>query len=151
MLIQLFDVRLTLQNYTRTTGSQIVNTHQIIDSQHLETCLFKYCRSGSTGTVFITTENNRSCQIVLNNGCITATSLGDKRGFDAILELKETRINRFSFIKDMQFPLSIYADIICSDTVLSLLGYCVNDITNSRIYAESQQTFCTDQLEAMQA
>lgn len=116
------------------------NNHQIIDSNQLEICLFKYCRSGSTGTVFISTENKTSCQIVLEDGCIKAASLGDKRGVEAILELIETRIKRFSFIKGMNFPLSIYADIICSDTVLGTLGYCVKDISNSRIFAEPQET-----------
>lgn len=126
-----------------------MNNHQIIDSHHLENCLFKYCRSGHTGTVFITTENYQSCQVVIGNGCIKAASLGEKRGFEAILELKEIRIKQFSYIKEFQFPLSIYADIICSDTVLSLLGYCVNDISNSHIYGESQATFYTGQLEAI--
>ena len=124
------------------------NNNQRNDSHQLESCLFKYCRSGSTGTVFISTENNRSCQIVLDNGCIKAVSLADKRGFEAISELKETRFNRFYFIKDMQFPLSIYADIICSETVLGELGYCINDISNSRIFAEPQETLYAFQFKA---
>ena len=118
-----------------------MQTHQIIDSHHLETCLFKLCRSASTGTIFITTDKNQSCQIILKDGEIKAAALGKKRGFEAILELKETRIKRYSFIKSMKFPLSIYADIICSDTVLDILGYSVNDISNSRIFAETQETF----------
>ncbi|MEB8434025.1 hypothetical protein OO007_17430 [Cocleimonas sp. KMM 6892] len=123
-----------------------MQTHQIIDSNHLETCLFKFCRSGSTGTVFITTDKNQSCQIILEDGEVKAAALGQKRGFEAILELKETRVKRYSFIQNMKFPLSIYANIICSDTVLEILGYNVNDISNSRMYAETQDTFYARQL-----
>ncbi|WP_299880238.1 hypothetical protein [uncultured Cocleimonas sp.] len=117
-----------------------MQTHHIIDSHHLETCLFKFCRSGSTGTVFISTDKNQSCQIILEDGEIMAAALGQKRGFEAVLELKETRVKRFSFIQNMKFPLSIYADIICSNTVLDILGYCENDISNSQIYAAAQDT-----------
>ena len=91
--------------------------NKISHTLQLENSLFKYCRSGSTGTVFITTENDRSCQIVLNNGNITAASLGDERGFEAIFELKDTSIKQYSFINGLLFPLSIYADITCSDSV----------------------------------
>jgi len=123
-----------------------MQTHHIIDSHHLEDCLFKFCRAGSTGTVFITTENNQSCQIILEDGEVKALALGQKRGFEAILELNETRIKRYSFIKNMKFPLTIYANIICSDTVLNILGYFENDISNSQNYLAAQDTFHARQL-----
>jgi len=138
-----------------------VYNNKISHSLQLENSLFKYCRSGTTGTAFITTENNRSCQIVLTDGRITAASSGDKRGLGAVSELQEICIKRFSFIKDMQFPLTVYANIDCSNSALNLLGYSEikrsdnikvseTNTSSTQIHSESQQTFCTAQLEATQ-
>lgn len=117
--------------------SQSNTTNQTLQ---LENCLFKYCRAGSTGTIFITSENHRSCQIVLKDGAIKSISFGDERGFGAILELKEAAIVRFSFIQGKQLSLPIYSDILCSDAALFHLGYCANNISSSNIFLKSKET-----------
>ena len=114
---------------------------QRIHSQNLENSLFKYCRSGSTGTVFIATDSNKSCQIILIDGYITAASLGNLRGLDAVLELNKVEIKQFYFIKDMQFPLTIYANIECSDSALNEIGFCENELSNRLNQNQSQKAF----------
>ncbi len=118
-------------------------------SQNLENSLFRYCRFGLSGTVFISTDTNKSCQIVLIDGHITAASLGDLRGLDAVLELNYIEINKFSFIKNMQFPLTFYANIECSDSALREIGFCENELSNRLNQNQTQQHFERVHLKAV--
>lgn len=89
----------------------------------LESCLFKYCRAGATGTVFITSVSNKACQIVIIEGEITALAFTNKSGMDALEDLKYAEIMNNLYIEDMQFPMTKCASIKSADEVLEYLGY----------------------------
>lgn len=89
----------------------------------LQDSLFKHCSEGDTGTIFISTLNNKSCQIVLANGEIKTASLARFKGIEAILEMKEVGIKAATYTDRMQFKHSDDAIIDSSDVVLNMLGY----------------------------
>ena len=89
----------------------------------LETCLFKQCEEGRTGTVSIATNNNKSCQIVITNGEIIAVTLARLKGYDAINELLKVGFKRASFNQDLQLPFKEDARIDSSHKLLIKLGY----------------------------
>ncbi len=98
------------------------------NSKTLQSCLFKNCYSRKTGTVFITTADNRSCQIVLTNGVITALYLRKILGIKAVLELAKVGFKNCSFTENLQYPLTEDAKIDSSDDVLKFLGYTKTEV-----------------------
>ena len=90
----------------------------------LQEFLFNHCDKRDSGTVFITTKHNKSCQVSIARGQITAFSLGAKKGIDAVKELSSCGCLKAYFdprLKDM--PLGEKAKIESSDAVLLRLGY----------------------------
>ena len=92
----------------------------------LESCLFKNCTDGHTGTILITTKNNKSCQITLSKGEVIAASMSLFKGFDVTKVLLSTGIDRVKFNKNMTFPHADAALISSSDLFLSKLGFDVD-------------------------
>lgn len=96
----------------------------------LQDSLFKHCAQGDTGTVFISTANNKSCQIVITNGKIMAVSLARTKGFEAILEMEKVGIKAATYTEEMQLNYTDDAIIDSSEAVLKLLGYSKSTIEN---------------------
>lgn len=69
-----------------------------------ESCIFNFCHSNQTGTILIATNNNRSCQISLDKGKVTAASMGRSKGYNVANELRNDGIRRASFTPNMIFP-----------------------------------------------
>ncbi len=59
----------------------------------------------STGTVFITTEENRSGRIVVKNGKLVGLVYGKETNIDAVEALLALTVIRYSFSKGLVFPL----------------------------------------------
>lgn len=90
----------------------------------LKEFLFDRCDKRESGTVFITTKHNKSCQVSITRGQITAFSLGSRKGVDAVKELSSSGCLKASFdsrLKNM--PLGENAKIESSDAALLCLGY----------------------------
>lgn len=85
--------------------------------------VINYCENGDTGTLFISTKNNKASQIVIKNGEIIAATMGRIKGFKAIVEVEKVGIKGASFTEKTQMPFSAEAYIECSDTVLKKCGY----------------------------
>lgn len=113
--IKVFSLKKTL-DYKMTIESE--NYISVLESN-----LFRKCDSGKSGTVFIVTNNNKSCQIVLSDGKIVAFSLGVLKGSKAAVELSKVGFKRASFTENMQFPLCPEAEVDSSEVILELLGY----------------------------
>ncbi len=93
------------------------------NKETLETSLFKYCLEGKTGTLSIATNDNKSCQIIINNGEIIAVTLARLKGIDAINKLIEVGFSRATFNQDLQLPFKEEARIESSHKLLVSLGY----------------------------
>lgn len=89
----------------------------------LESDLFVLCQEKNTGTLFLQTNRKTTAQVVLQHGAITEIAFEDKNGLDAIKDIKEAVYNNIQFIPYFNARLSYKADIDCSKTALSKLGY----------------------------
>lgn len=96
------------------------NTNQL---EILTNNLFKQCEDGKTGTVYISTKNNKSCHIAITDGQIVASKMGRTKGLQAISEMNRTGIKGASFSEGMQLNYTEESSIESSDTVLKVLGY----------------------------
>jgi len=96
------------------------NTNQI---NILTNNLFKPCAEGKTGTIYISTNNNKSCHIAITEGQIIASKMGRKKGLDAISEMNKIGVKGASFSEGMQLNYTNDSKIESSDTVLKVLGY----------------------------
>lgn len=84
--------------------------------------LFNYCLKKATGTFFVATEDNKSCQIVIEQGDLTKSAFSQLKGVAALMEFKKLKSGRFSFTKNLILPLGDSAKINNSDLVLNRLG-----------------------------
>ena len=89
----------------------------------LEINLFKNCEEGKSGMVFISTNNNQACRILIVNGAIVAANMGIFKGLDALKELEKTGIKNVSYKDRMELPYKDEEKIESSDSALQFLGY----------------------------
>ena len=89
--------------------------------ENFETHLFKHCKEGQTGTILIATNNNKSCQISLENGEIVAVTMGRVKGYEAASELAKGGIKKASFTQNMKFPHTKQAFIGSSEKFINKL------------------------------
>ena len=89
----------------------------------LEKNLFEPCAKGRTGVVFISTNNNKACQIVIENGELIAAKIQrlKLKGIDAIQELKTLGVRGASFNNGMKIAYSEEDKIEMRDIALNLL------------------------------
>ncbi len=85
--------------------------------------LFLLCQEKNTGTLFLQTNRQKSAQVSLQHGVITKMSFEDKNGLEAIEDFKTAVYSKTQFIPYFSSHLSTQADIKCSKTALSMLGY----------------------------
>ena len=89
----------------------------------LEINLFSHCEEGKSGMVFVSTNDNRACRILIVNGEIIAANLGLFKGFDALKELVKIGIKQVSYKDRMELPYEDAEKIESSDSALQFLGY----------------------------
>lgn len=85
--------------------------------------LFLHCEEKQTGTLFITNNDNHSCQIVLKEGEVISMALGLLKGDEVLSAIKLMEVTRFSFKKDLVLPMPAETQISSSIEVLQKLGY----------------------------
>ena len=112
----------------------------------LEINLFKHCEEGKSGMVFISTNNNQACRILIVNGAIVAVNMGAFKGFDALKELEKTGIKQASYKDRMELPYKDEEKIESSDSALQFLGYSGSSVA-SRI--ESDEPTPNDVVETV--
>ena len=100
-----------------------MNTYPIINQKAIAFSLFELCQSKSTGTLYIETSQNHMALFSLKNGEITELSFGLKRGLIAISAIKSEIYKHIEFIEDYKEPMAEDAEVICSQTILTHLGY----------------------------
>ena len=89
----------------------------------LEMNLFSHCEEGKSGMVFISTNDNKACRILIVNGEIIAANSGLFKGFDALKELVKIGIKQVSYKDRMELPYEDEEKIESSDSALQFLGY----------------------------
>jgi len=87
-----------------------------------EACIFKQCSEKKSGTSYITTNKNRSCQVIIIDGLILAVTIGKQMGFSAVIKLRAEGIKAFSFKEHFQAPYKDEAIIESTREVLEFLG-----------------------------
>jgi len=83
--------------------------------------VLKHCQKGKTGTILISTKNNKACQVVVNDGQISAVVMGRIKGLEAVLEAKKVGVKAESF-NERQLPYTDDAKISSSDEIMKLIG-----------------------------
>lgn len=89
----------------------------------LNSDLFILCQEKNTGTLLLQTDRKTSAQVELQHGVITKMSFEDKNGIEAVEDFKTAVYSKTQFIPYFNCHLSDKADIKCTKTVLSMLGY----------------------------
>lgn len=92
-------------------------------STALKTAFFQHCYQRSTGTIFISTPDNRSAQVVLNDGIVQGANYVDQPSYDALNVLLDMEDIRFSFNAGLLFPVRIPLSGSQSITLLEEQGY----------------------------
>ena len=82
-----------------------------------------HCAERKTGTVFISTHNNKSSQILIKDGEIVAAKTGRLQGNKAIFELESLGIKAVSFNEGMQLKYTEDAMIKSSDAVFNHFNF----------------------------
>ncbi len=82
------------------------------------------CGNGGTGSFFIVTTENRGCQIVIEDGTMTAISAGRLKGKEALEAFEILSIESYSFKEGMIMPLPSRAKVALSAAETKLhIGY----------------------------
>jgi len=92
---------------------------------NLETNLFKPGKKGESGVMFISTNNNMSCQIVIEDGTPIAANMArlKLKGIQAIQALQKIGIRGAAFQNGMKLRYKDVERIELGDKALDLLGY----------------------------
>lgn len=96
-------------------------------------CLFKHCDEAKSGAVLITTNDNKPCQIMINDGVIVACTLEQINGTEAAVELKKRGVKVGSFKENLKLPYRIEAFIDSSERVLEFFKSSEKSLTDMRI------------------
>lgn len=91
-------------------------TQEIVTFAEIVAELKRICREQKTGTLYITSQLNRSAQVVVDSGNIVFLYYFNKRGQDALKLLPEVESGRFRFqegsIPSMRIETLITEDIL---------------------------------------
>lgn len=103
--------------------------------------LFYNCEAGSTGTLFIATDENRSGQIVLHKGRLIGAAYNGEYNLTALMTLTYLQDARFSYTPDLVFPIPETLLPEESALLLEQLGFqdYLNDLINESKPLESPQ------------
>ena len=94
----------------------------------------EYCKEGMNGTAFISTLNNKSCQVVIKEGIIIAVIMGRIKGEAAIAEVEKVGIKGASFNERLHLPYSEDA-VIKSNA--AILGHADSAQNNNNVSEQS--------------
>ena len=112
----------------------------------LEMNLFKNCEEGKSGVVFISTNKNQACRILILDGSIVAVNMGLFKGFDALKELKNVGIKQVSYKDGMTLPYKDEEKIASSDSALTFLGYSGSSVESQQVAGEPAISEAVDEV-----
>ena len=91
-------------------------TQETVTFAEIVSQLKSICNGKKTGTMFITSQLNRSAQIMVENGSIVYLYYFNKRGHDALMLLPEIQSGRYRFqegsIPSMRTPSLVTDDVL---------------------------------------
>lgn len=88
----------------------------------LPNTLYRHCRRGDSGVIFVTTNENKSCKIFLNKGRVVAINMRKHGGEAAPAQLNRVGVKACSFSNRFKLPYSKSDEISSSDEILTKLG-----------------------------
>ncbi len=81
------------------------------------------CNQGKTGTLFISSEDNRAVSFVLKHGLITSCSYGHVQGEAALSHIQRIQAGSYAFSEKVFFSLAEEGNLPNTATIFDLLGY----------------------------
>ncbi len=84
--------------------------------------LLTLCNEQKSGTLFLTTADNKACHIIFENGRIEAMAFGSVKGLAVANLLPRLLIERTSFNSTLRMPLSERANIEDQADIFAALG-----------------------------
>lgn len=84
--------------------------------------LLTLCNEQKSGTLFLTTADNKACHIIFENGRIEAMAFGSVKGIAVANLLPRLLIERTSFNSTLRMPLSERANIEDQANIFAALG-----------------------------
>lgn len=81
------------------------------------------CNQGKTGTLFISSEDNRAISFVLKRGLITSCSHGHIQGEAALSHIQRMQAGSYAFSEKVFFSLAEEDDLPSTAEIFDLLGY----------------------------
>lgn len=84
--------------------------------------IVRLCAEQKSGTLFLTTNNNKACHIVFDKGRITAMAYGSVRGYAVADLLSRLQVKATQFNSALRMPLSSRAMLNDDDSVFDKLG-----------------------------
>ncbi|AFJ01207.1 hypothetical protein Q7C_22 [Methylophaga frappieri] len=94
----------------------------MLETTELFCIILRHCAEGDSGTLFLTTTDNKACHVVFDKGRIVAMSCGTTRGADVADMLPKLTIQACQFNSALQMPLSSRANIAAEQDIFSRLG-----------------------------
>jgi len=90
--------------------------------ESLASILSAHCKDRQTGIVFVTTNDNKSCKIFLDNGEVSAISMRKYGGDAAPDELNRIGVKACSFSDRFTLPYPKNDEVTSSNDILNQLG-----------------------------
>jgi len=84
--------------------------------------LLTLCNEQKSGTLFLTTADNKACHIIFENGRIEAMAFGSVKGIAVANLLPRLLIERTNFNSTLRMPLSERANIEDQADIFAALG-----------------------------
>lgn len=95
--------------------------------------LLTLCNEQKSGTLFLTTADNKACHIIFENGRIEAMAFGSVKGIAVANLLPRLLIERTSFNSTLRMPLSERANIEDQADIFAALGLRRQQVTETEV------------------
>lgn len=94
----------------------------MLETTEILKLLLTLCNEQKSGTLFLTTADNKACHIIFEQGQIEAMAFGSVKGIDVARLLPRLIIERTSFNSTLKMPLSGRASIEDQADIFAALG-----------------------------
>lgn len=99
------------------------NTKLLLTFAELMAALNNMCNNSKTGTLFISSEDNRAVSFVLKHGVITSCSYGHIQGEAALTYIQRIQAGSYAFSEKVFFSLAEENNLPSTADIFELLGY----------------------------
>ncbi|HCO01017.1 MULTISPECIES: hypothetical protein [unclassified Methylophaga] len=94
----------------------------MLETTEILKLLLTLCNEQKSGTLFLTTADNKACHIIFEQGQIEAMAFGSVKGIEVARLLPRLLIERTSFNSTLKMPLSGRASIEDQADIFAALG-----------------------------